>query len=51
MAAFDKTFVVSWKDAADIKLPVFTAAFVIPCITGSYLIRVFPSSANFLFPY
>jgi hypothetical protein len=29
-AAFARTFVVSWNDAAEMKLSVFTAAFVIP---------------------
>ena len=41
-AAFARTFVVSWNDDAEIKLSVFTAALVIPCITGSYVAGVFP---------
>ena len=36
IAAFASTFVVSWNEDAEIKLSVFTAAFVIPCITYSY---------------
>ena len=49
IAALVKTFVVSWKDAEDIKLSVLRAALVSPKRTGLPLAGEPPASSYLLF--